>query len=185
MDTDALPTDRMTTLPTPSRSSRWRWSTTRNAALCGGALLGVLAFGGGAGASTTHTGQSTGKPPSGTGTNTGKPPSSHGPRTNGKGMQPTAGGKITALSGDEITIATRNSTTETVTYSDSTTFRTMSGTTTAASLKVGEFIMVRGTKASNGDVTATTIMVSTGPPGNHNGKPGQGGPPKGGRGPAA
>jgi len=169
MDTDASLTDQMTTLPTPSRSSRWRWSTTRNAALCGGALVGALAFGGVAGAATTHAG---------------RPAAAHGPRANGKGLQPTAGGKITALSGDEITISTRGSTTETVVYSDSTTFKTMSGTTTAADLKVGEFITVQGTKASDGDVTATTIMVSTGPPGNHGGPAGKGGPPKGGHGPA-
>lgn len=169
MDIDASLTDPNTpiaTLPTPSRSSRWRWSKTRNAALCGSALMGALAFGGAAGAATPHTGT---------------PPATHGNRPpGGKGARPTTGGKITALSGDDITITTRGSTTETITYTSTTTFKTMSGTTTAADLKVGEFVSVQGTKASSGDVTATAIMIGTGPPGSRGGKPGQGGPPKGG-----
>jgi Domain of unknown function (DUF5666) len=171
MDTDASLTDQntpMTTLPTPSRSSLWRWSNTRSAALCGGALMGALAFGGVAGAAT----------------HTGNPPAAHGIRPGGKGVRPTAGGNITALSGDDITISTRNSSAETIVYSSTTTFKTMSGTTTAADLKVGEFISVQGKKTPSGDVTANTIMIGTGPPGNHGGRPGQGGPPKGGMGPA-
>jgi hypothetical protein len=128
--------------------------------------MGALAFGGVAGAATPHAG---------------KPPTAHGNRPPaGNGVRPTAGGKITALSGDDITVATRNATTETIVYSSTTTFKTMSGTTTAADLKVGEFISVQGTTASSGDVTATAIMIGTGPPGNHGGKPGEGGPPKGG-----
>jgi uncharacterized protein DUF5666 len=118
-----------------------------------------------AGAATTHTGQ---------------PPAAHGPGAHGRGAPPTAGGKITALSGDAITVATRNSTSETITYTDATTFKTRSGTTTAADLKVGELITVQGTKAASGDVNATAIMISTGPPGQPSGgKPGHGGPPNG------
>jgi hypothetical protein len=170
MDMNAKAThnvSRTTELPNPSRSSRWRWTTTRSAALCGGALLGALTFGGVAGAATTHTG----KPPN----------SAHGHR--GPGMQPTASGKITALSGHDITISGRNSSTETVIYSSTTKFETMSGTTTASALKLDEFINVQGTKATNGDVTATTVMIGSEPPGGRGGPPGQGGPPKAGTGP--
>jgi hypothetical protein len=104
--------------------------------------------------------------------------------------KPTAMGKITALSGDDITIEGRDATAETVTYSATTTFRGKSGTTTAAALKVGESIAVTGTKASDGTITATSIMIGMGnrppgggtrPPGGPGGKPptGKGGPPSG------
>jgi hypothetical protein len=79
--------------------------------------------------------------------------------------QPTAGGKVTALSGDTITIQTRGGTSETVTSTSSTTFRTRSGPSNAAALKVGDFIEVQGTKESDGTVTATSIMMGTGAPG--------------------
>jgi hypothetical protein len=98
--------------------------------------------------------------------------------------KPTAAGKITALSGDNITIADRDKTTETVVFSATTTFRTMSGTTTSSSLKVGDFIAVNGTKSSDGTVTATSVMVGAppmgkgGPGGHRGGKPPAGsGPP--------
>jgi uncharacterized protein DUF5666 len=156
-------------LPTPSRSSRWRWSTTRGAALCGGAILATLSVGGIAGAATTHDAR--------------PPTSAHGPGPNGQGQQPTASGKITVLSGDDITISTHGSGTETVTYTSTTTFESMSGKATASALKVGEFIAAQGAKASDGDVTATDIMVSSGPPGRPGGQPRRGAPPKGGKGP--
>jgi hypothetical protein len=172
MDMNATAThnvSRTTELPNPSRSSRWRWTTTRSAALCGGALLGALTFRGVARAATTHTG----KPPN----------SAHGQRPNGTGMAPTASGKITALSGHDITISGRNSSTETVIYSSTTKFETRSGTTTASALILDEFINVQGTKAPNGDVTATTVMIGSEPPGGRGGPPDQGGPPKAGTGP--
>jgi hypothetical protein len=112
-----------------------------------------------AGAATPHTT----KPPAGA---RGAPPA---------GMnRPTAMGKITTLSGDDITIQGRDSTSETVVYSASTTFRDATGTTTAADLKVGQSIAVTGTKASDGTVTATSIMIGTG-----NRPPGRGGDPSG------
>jgi Domain of unknown function (DUF5666) len=79
--------------------------------------------------------------------------------------RPTTGGKVTALSGDTITIETRDKDSQTVTYSSSTTFRTMSGSSTSAALKVGDFIGVEGTRHSNGSVTATSIMIGTNSPG--------------------
>jgi hypothetical protein len=101
--------------------------------------------------------------------------------------KPTAAGKITALSGDDITITNRDKTTETVVFSASTTFRNRWGTTTAAALKVGDFIAVMGTTNSDGSVTATSVMLGGPPPGRggpggpRGSKPpvGKGGPPPG------
>ena len=92
------------------------------------------------------------------------------------GARPTVAGRITALSGHAITVRTRNDTATTVDYSASTTFTLLSAqgtssTTSASALKVGAFIGVRGTTQSNGTVSASRIVVSTGPPG------GQGTPP--------
>lgn len=157
------PTKRM---PEPAPSSRWRWSTPRAAAVCGGAVVAALSFGSLAGASTAHHGAS---PTSA--------PHLRGPMT--RGAQPTAGGKITTLSGDDVTLAGRNSASQTVVYSASTTFATMSGSTTSSALKVGEFITVHGTKKPDGDVDATSIMISTGPPGGPKGNPARGQRPTG------
>jgi hypothetical protein len=108
--------------------------------------------------------------------------------------KPTAAGKITALSGDDITLKGKDSATQTVVYSSSTTFRTGSGsTTTAADLKVGQSIAVTGTKGSDGTVTASTIVIGVppagrgGPSGHPGGKPpsGMGSPPSGARPPSA
>jgi hypothetical protein len=104
--------------------------------------------------------------------------------------KPAAMGKIAALSGDDITLKGRGSTMQTVVYSATTTFRDTSGTTTSAALKVGESIAVIGTKASDGTITAKSIMIGMGPKppgagrrpsGAPGGKPptGQGGPPPG------
>jgi hypothetical protein len=96
--------------------------------------------------------------------------------------RPTTGGKITALSGEIITITTRGTTSQTVTFSSSTTFRTMSGSSTSSALKVGDFIGVQGTTNSNGSVTATSIMISSkalGPMGKGGGHMPGGSPPQG------
>ncbi len=162
-------------LPPPNRASRWRWSRSRRALVGGGVLAAVLSLGSvAAGAATPGTT----KPPAGA-HNGGPPP----------GMaKPTAAGKITALSGDDITVQDQNKTTETIVFSSSTTFRTMSGTTTSAALKVGDFISATGTKNSDGTVTATAVMIGGPPPGggpggHPGGKPpaghNPGGPPKG------
>ena len=150
-------------LPAPRPGSRWRWASTRGALVGGGILAAALTIGSvSAGAATPHTA----KPAAGA---TGAPPA---------GMKrPTAMGKITALAGDDITIKGRDSTSQTVVYSASTTFRDASGTTTAAALKVGQSIAVTGTKASDGTITATSIMIGMG-----NGPPGRGGHPSGGPG---
>ncbi len=164
-------------LPAPGQASRWRWATTRRALVGGGVLAAALSLGPLAAGGTTPSAGT--KAPSGA---RGAPPGGMG--------RPTAMGKITALSGDDITIAGRGSTTETIVYSANTTFRGKSGTTTAAALKVGESIAVTGTTASDGTITATSIMIGMGnrPPGGGTrpsgvpgGKPptGKGGPPSG------
>jgi hypothetical protein len=142
-------------LPYPPKGSRWRWATSRRALVGGGLLAVTLGLG------STTAGAS--GPPSTSGQH-GTPPSGMG--------RLTAGGKVTALSGDTITIEARDKSTETVTFTSATTFRTMSGSSRASALKVGDFIGVEGTKHSNGSVTATSVMIGSGPPGHI----GRGGP---------
>jgi hypothetical protein len=139
--------------PEPPQGARWRWSTSRRVMLGSGALAVVLGLGGAAAGAST-TGESQNAPPHG---QRGQPP--------GNGSKPAAVGKITALSGDVITLDGRQNTTQSVTYSTTTTFRSQTGTASAASLKVGDFVAVQGTTNSDGSVRATTIMISTNPPG--------------------
>ena len=78
--------------------------------------------------------------------------------------RPTVSGKITALSGDDITVETNAKTSVTVVYSSSTTFKADPGpsggtTSSASALKVGDFIGVQGTKNSDGSVTASSVMI--------------------------
>jgi hypothetical protein len=159
-----------TELPRPRRGARWRWSRPHQALVAGGALAAVLSLGvTSAGAATTagDTGAAHGHPPAG-------------------GMtKPTVSGKISARSGDDITVETNAKASVTVTYSSSTTFKTNAGpgaasgsAASASALKVGDFIAVQGTKNSDGTVTATSVTI---------GRPlqmGKGGPGKGGKPPA-
>ena len=138
-------------LPRPAQGSRWRWASSRG--VIGGSVV-AMAIGLGSPGAAAAT-QSSGMPTS---------PGAHGHPPSGMG-QPMAGGRVTALSGDTITIQTRGGTSVTVTATSSTTFRTMSGPSDAAALKVGDFIRVQGTKESDGTVSATSIMVGTGAPG--------------------
>jgi hypothetical protein len=149
-------------IPNPSPGSRWRWSPSRRVLVGGGVLAAVLSLGSvaaGAAASSSTTapaGAPAGTPPAGL-------------------AKPTAAGKITALSGNDITITKRDKTTQTIAFSASTTFRTRSGSTTSAALKVGDFIAVMGSTNSDGSVTATSVMVGNPPPG-HGGPNGHRGP---------
>ena len=157
-------------LPRPRNGAHWRWSRPRQAMAAGGVLAAVLGLGvaTGAGATTSTSGNS------GVAAH-GAPP--------GAMARPTVSGKITALSGDDITVATNAKTSVTVVYSSSTTFKTDPGpgggtTSSASALKVGAFIGVTGTKNSDGSVTATTVMIGRppqmgrgGPGGSKGGKP--------------
>jgi hypothetical protein len=97
--------------------------------------------------------------------------------------RPTVSGKITALSGDDITVATNAKTSVTVVYSSSTTFKINPGpgggtTSSASALKVGDSIGVQGTKKSDNSVTASSVTI--GRP-LQMGKGGPGGSGKGGK----
>jgi hypothetical protein len=170
-----------TELPRPRRGSRWRWSRPHQALVAGGALAAVLslgvATGTGAGAATTTSGNSGG--------------AAHGRPPGGGTARPAVSGKITALSGDDITVETSAKTSVTVVYSSSTTFKAGPGpggagtTSSASALKVGDFIGVQGTKNSDGSVTASSIAI--GRPqrmGKGGGPGGGGGSGKGGRPPS-
>jgi len=173
--TAQTPSDDGTGLPRPHQGSRWRWSRPHRALAAGGVLAAVLglgvATGAGAGAATTTSGHSGaaahGRPPGGM-------------------VRPTVSGKITVLSGDDITVETNAKSSVTVVYSSSTTFKTNGGarggtTSSASTLKVGDFIGVTGTKNSDGSVTATTVMI--GQP-TRVGQGGPGGMGKGGKPPS-
>jgi hypothetical protein len=172
--------DGATGLPRPRRGSRWRWSGPRRALTAGGVLAAVLGLG-------VATGASAGAA-TGTSGNTG---AAHG-RPPGGMARPTVSGKITALSGNDITITTNAKTSVTVVYSSSTTFKTNPGPTggsasSVSALKVGASIGVQGTKNSDGTVTASTVMIGRPP---QMGKAGAGGgrggkPPAGGAPPSA
>jgi hypothetical protein len=162
-----------TGLPEPRRGARWRWSRPRRAMAAGGVLAAVLGLGvaSGAGAATAATAATT----SG---NAG--PAVHGAPPGGM-TRPTVSGRITALSGNDITVETNAKSSVTVVFSSGTTFKTDPGpgggtTSSASALKVGAFIGVTGTKNSDGSVTATSVMI---------GRPaqmGNGGPAGGSRG---
>ena len=172
------PTGQQSELPRPQRGSRWRWSRPRQALAAGGVLAAVLGLGiatdVGAGAATPTSGNS------GTAAQ-GAPP--------GGMVRPTVSGKITALSGDDITVETNAKGTVTVVYSSSTTFRTNPGlsggaTSSASALKVGDFIGVTGTKNSDGSVTASTVMIGRPPQMGKGAKGGPGGATKGAKPPS-
>jgi hypothetical protein len=158
-------------LPHPRGRARWRWSTPSRAAVAGGTMAAVLGLGAGVPGATSGSTASTS---SGNTTSTapkGQPP---------QGTRPTIGGKITALSGTSITVRTRDSGATTIEYSAGTKFTTFSAkgsttSTSASALKVGDFVGVIGTTESNGTVSATTIMIGTGPPGGTRARPPAGG----------
>ena len=154
-------------LPRPRIGARWRWSTPRRALVAGGALAAVLGLGASAaGAATSPTGARAGAH--------GRPPAGS--------ARPAAAGKISAVSGNDVTVRTRNATTTHVVVSSATTFKTLTGpkgaatTSSASALKVGRFISVQGTKSSDGTIAASSVVASAGlPPG------GPGGPGAPGR----
>jgi hypothetical protein len=143
-------------LPQPHRGARWRWSKPRTTVVAGGALATVLSLGAGtvaAGAATADSSTPAGP--------RGQPPA---------GARPTVMGKVTALRGNDITVQARGKKTTTVVYSSATTFKTMSGPggtssgASASALEVGGFIGALGTRNRDGSVTASSIVIGTGPP---------------------
>ena len=82
--------------------------------------------------------------------------------------RPTVAGKVTALSGDTVTIETNAKASVTVITSSSTTYKTNPGpnggtSTSASAVKVGVFVGVQGTKNSDGTVTATSVVIGRPP----------------------
>lgn len=172
-DTTRTPNDRDGTagLPRPRPGSRWRWSRRRQALVAGGALAAVLGLGVAAGTAAA------------TGTGTGATSGNSGSATRGRppaGMaRPTVTGKVTALSGNTVTVETRAQRSVTVVTSSSTTYTSNPGpnggtTSSAAALKVGDLIGVQGTRNADGTVTATTVVIGR-PPQMGNGLPSRAG----------
>jgi hypothetical protein len=158
-----------TELPRPRRGSRWRWSRPRQALVAGGALAAVLGLGVATGAGAATTSGTTGAAAPG------RPP--------GGQARPTVAGKVTALSGDEVTVETSSDASVTVLTSSGTTFESGPGpnagtTSSASALKVGDFIGVQGTKNGEGTVTASTVLIGR-PPGTGRGRAGGTGPRSG------
>ena len=92
-------------LPQPRGRARWRWSTPGRAAVAGGTMAAVLGLGAGvAGATSTRphldSAASTSARP--------RPRRRHGRAT--AATRPTVAGRITALSGNAITLRTRRTT---------------------------------------------------------------------------
>ncbi len=145
-------------LPHPRNGARWRWSPGRRAAVGGGILAVALGLGGAAAGASTPTAS----------------PSAHPSMAPSDLKPPTAGGKVTSVGVGTITITTRQATSQVITYSSGTTFRSPSGTTTSSALAVGDFVGVIGTKNADGSVSATSIMVATKPPGQTGGPRGAG-----------
>lgn len=163
-------------LPEPRCGARWRWSTPRTTLVAGGALAAVLSLGAGTAAAGAATATASSSTPAGP----------RGQPTAGA-SRPTVLGKVTALTGSDVTVQTRGKKTTTVVSSSETTFKTISGpngtpsSSSASALKVGAFVGVLGTKNSDGSVTASSIVISTAPPpGGAGGAPGhRGAPPSG------
>ena len=161
-----------TGLPRPRRGARWRWAAPRGALVGGGVLAAVLGLGAAAGAATNNAPRPAGGAPGASGTRGTSPP---GGATLGGG-RPTVAGRITALHGDDITVAVRagpgrsgTPTAATVVYSGATSFKVVSAKSRTASasspsaLKVGAFVAVQGTR--HGDtVDASAVVFGIGPP---------------------
>jgi Domain of unknown function (DUF5666) len=145
-------------LPAPRRGARWRWSTPRKTLVTGGVLASVLSLVTGTaavGATRTPASSSNGAGPRR------QPPAG--------AARPTVLGRISALSGADITVQTSGEKT-TIVSTPATSFKTMSGPSgasthsSASALRVGDFIGAQGTENSDGTVTASSIVISTGPP---------------------
>ena len=154
------------------------------ALVAGGALAAVLGLGASAAGAAGTPGPS--------GTSVREPAAGRrAGRLPGGATPPAVGGRITALSGDDITVQTRTTRRPSSSLPPARPSRRLSGpngastTSSDSALKVGDFIGVQGTKNSDGTVTASTVMIGGPQPG---GKSGPAGPPgaagKGGRLPA-
>ncbi len=174
--------DARTGLPEPRAGAHWRWARPQRALLTGGALVagGAVAAGLGLGVAAAASSSTSTLSTDASG-------GAHAPPGNG-GTQPTVGGRITALDGDDLVVQSRDTTPTTV-YSSATTFEAISGpngattTSSGAELKVGAFIGVDGTKNADGTVIASSVTIvrpptdaKTGPPPASGERPGHSAP---------
>jgi preprotein translocase subunit YajC len=79
-------------------------------------------------------------------------------------MLPHLGGKVTAVSGDTITIARPDGSTGTITVNSATTYFSGSSSTSLAAVTVGSFVDAQGTATSTNALTAMTVHVMNGGP---------------------
>ncbi len=169
---DDTVTDPRPGLPRPRRGARWRWAAPRGALVGGGVLAAVLGLGPAATAATKNPPRPSGGAPGAPSIRGTSPP---GGATVGGG-RPTVAGRITALHGDDITVAvytgpgrSGTSTTATVVYSGATTFKVVSAksrtaaASSAAALKVGAFVAVQG-KRHGDTIDASAVVFGIGPP---------------------
>ncbi len=158
----------------PFRRHPVRWS------VAAGGLAAILAIGGygvtqAASSSAAASTASPGMP--GAGTGTGGPPGASG-SSGGAGMgapggsstraalgKGGTGGMVTSISGDTITLRSRDKTTVTVVVTSATVFKDGTSTASASALKKGDLAMVVGSTSSDGTVTATTITFGNPPKG--------------------
>lgn len=96
--------------------------------------------------------------------------------------QPSVIGKVTAISGDTITVTGPNGTSQTVVVSSATTYAKAGASATLANVTVGSSIFAQGTFASGATTTlnATTVGIGFGPAG-HGGMGPDGGQGRQGR----
>ena len=72
---------------------------------------------------------------------------------------PHAAGTVTAVGADTITITLRDGTSQTITTTETTTYRTGKAAGTRADVKVGTVIVAIGEKGSDGSLTASSVDV--------------------------
>jgi hypothetical protein len=95
---------------------------------------------------------------------TGSAGSRGGAGSMGNGAEAGTGGKVTAINGDTITMTNLRGKVIKVVVTSSTVFKDGTKVSTDAALRVGDFAVVTGSTASNGTVTATTVVFGATPP---------------------
>ena len=74
-------------------------------------------------------------------------------------LEPIVAGTVTAVTADSITVAARDGVSTTIATNGSTTYRLGGAAATRADVTVGVAIVARGTKASGGAFTATSVTI--------------------------
>jgi hypothetical protein len=92
-----------------------------------------------------------------------------GQGSNGSTSRGIVGGRVTAVSGSGLTLAGADGTSVKVTTTSSTVVAGVTGGN-LSSISVGQVVLVRGTQATDGSVTATVIMMGPGSAGEHGGR---------------